>query len=1401
MMFHNGIILIVNCFFCPAKLVNSYLFANYFTKFVKIVLFTLMKRVLGLDLGTTSIGWALVEQAETRDEKSSIIKAGVRVNPLTTDEKDSFEKGKAITTNADRRLKRGMRRNLQRYKLRREHLISILRRVGWVSEETLFSEQGAASTYQTFRLRAEAPEKEISLEELSKVLLMINRKRGYKSNRLADNAEEGHLVDGMSVARELYEEGLTPAQYSLRLMAKGVRMMPDYYRSDLTAEFERVWKTQSEFWPEILTEDFKKSIELDGKSNVTKKFLAKFGIYTADNKGSEKKKNALQWRVDALTEKLEKETLAYVIADIKGEIQGSSGYLGAISDRSKELVFSKKTVGQYLYGHILENPNYSTKNQVFYRQDYLDEFERIWECQKQFHPELTEALKSEIRDTVIFYQRRLRSQKNLISKCEFENSCRVAPRSSLLFQEFKIWTVVNNILIKSKDTGESRPLSMEEKSRLVDVLMLREKVKPDEILKMFTTKPRGYELNYGKDKAIQGNLTMSALFGKFLEIVAASGHGEYSLGKTSPKEVRRILEDIFKGLGFNAEVLKYDSSLPKEEYERQPLFKLWHLLYSYEGDNSATGDESLVRRISEICGMPPEYSRLLTSVRFVKDYASLSHKAMRKILPHLKEGETYDVACSLAGYNHSSSVTREENESRVLKDRLQVLPKGALRNPVVEKILNQMVNVVNMVGDEYGRPDEIHIEMARSLKQNAAQREKATQDIGARTKQNEEIKKKLQTEFHLSYVSSNDILRYRLYEELQPNGYKTLYSGKYIPRDMLFSKGIDIEHIIPQALMFDDSYANKTLEFSDVNREKGSDTAVDYVVRKYGEDGKNEYKTLVDDLLYVRNAISRRKHDYLLMTRSEIPSDFVNRDLTNTQYIAKKATEILNEYVRTVVPTSGKITELLREQWNLVDVMKELNLPKYRQAGKTYDVDRMDGGHIEKIKDWTKRNDHRHHAMDAITIAFTRREHIQVLNTLNAREGSEDYSLKEKMTVRVGEHNKKILVPPMPLNELRPAFRKALESTLVSIKAKNKVTSKAINKIRKAGGEVQKVGSLTPRGQLHKEQVYGRRKVYETFEMPVGSKMTPDKIALVASKAERLALARRLEEFGGDVKKAFTGKNSLDKNPIYVDAAGSITLPAKVKCVQFKTVYTIRKDVGPGLSLDKVVDGRVKKLLQERLDQFGGDQAKAFANLDENPIWVDEAKGIRLRKVTIAENLDLCAIRNKRDKDGELVLDKQGKPIPNDFVNLRNNHHVAIYRDADGNFQENIVTFMVALQRKTSGVPVVDRDYNKDLGWSFVFSMKINEMFVFPNPATGFDPQDIDLMDPANYKEISENLFRVQKLSSKYYVFRHHLETTLEDTAELKDVTWKRITCLANLQGVVKVRIDHLGRIVQVGEY
>ena len=185
-----------------------------------------MKKILGLDLGTNSIGWAVVNEAEKEEEKSSIVKLGVRVNPLTVDEITNFEKGKSITTNADRTLKRSMRRNLQRYKLRRENLIKILKTHHFITDETILSENGNKTTFETYRLRAKAACEEISLEELARILLMINKKRGYKSSRKAKNDEEGQLIDGMEVAKQLYDNNWTPAQFVLSILRRVKNISP-----------------------------------------------------------------------------------------------------------------------------------------------------------------------------------------------------------------------------------------------------------------------------------------------------------------------------------------------------------------------------------------------------------------------------------------------------------------------------------------------------------------------------------------------------------------------------------------------------------------------------------------------------------------------------------------------------------------------------------------------------------------------------------------------------------------------------------------------------------------------------------------------------------------------------------------------------------------------------------------------------------------------------------------------------------------------------------------------------------------------------------------------------------------------------------------------------------------------
>ena len=1354
-----------------------------------------MKKVLGLDLGTGSIGWAVVNEAEAENETSSIVRLGVRVNPLTVDEQAQFESGKPITTNAERTQKRAMRRNLQRYKLRRENLIEILKQQGWIDDETILSEQGNNSTFETYRLRAKAASEEITLEQLARVLLMINKKRGYKSSRKAKGEEDGVFVDSLDVARQMYDEGLTPGQYGHRLLSEGKHLIPDFYRSDLQSELDKIWTFQLAFHPGILTDDLRKSIEGMGGRSTSLEFRKQFGLFTMDIKGKKFEKNKILYslRNESLQRELNKEELVTVICDINGQINGSSGYLGAISDRSKDLYINHKTIGQKLVESLDKDPNRSLKNQPFYRRDYLDEFEQIWETQARFHSELTDELKHEIRDVVIFYQRRLKSQKWLVSNCLFENR-KVCPKSSPLFQHFRIWQNINNIVVKVDDKEYS--LDEEQRQMLFDELLFKEKMSKTEVVKLLFSKTRGIDLNFSK---LEGNRTMASLLKAANSVIELTGHGEWDFSKMSSKDIVSTVRGVFSGLGYNSSWLDFDSNKQGEALDREPQYRLWHLLYSFEGDNSATGDEKLVEHLMALLNMPKEFARLFASVKFEDDYGSISVKAIQKILPFMAAGHIYSEACALAGYRHSAqSLTREEIDNRPLKDHLDQMARNSLRNPVVEKILNQMVNVVNGVIDAYGRPDEVRIELARELKKNSAERQAMADAISKNTKETERIKALLQKEFGLTHVSRNDIVRYRLYQELETNGFKTLYSNQYISREDLFSKKIDIEHIIPQARLFDDSFSNKTLEFRDVNIEKGSATAMDYVRYKYGVDGAVAYKARID-AMFQKGAISAAKAKKLRMTVDEIPTDFIERDLRNTQYISRKAQEMLRDIAHTVTATTGSITDRLRNDWQLVDIMQELNWDKYERQGLTQVIIGRDGQRIRRIDNWTKRNDHRHHAMDALTIAFTKPAYINYLNHLNARDKDDIRSIERRFLERDENGHLRFKSPIEP--NFRSEAKRHLEMILVSIKAKNKVVTRNTNTTKSKNGNRKKI-QLTPRGALHKENVYGCINILCTKTMPVGSKMTTEEIAKVQSPTIRKALQTRLDAFGGDPKKAFTGKNSLEKNPIWLDEKRTQCVPDTVTIQWYEPQPVIRKPVDKDLKIDKVLDLGVRRLLEDRLNEFGGDAAKAFSNLENNPIWLNRDKGIKIKRVTIAENYELEPLHHKHDKDGKVLIDSDGKPIPADYVNLRNNHHTALFIDADGNIQEHLVSFYEAVARVVElGLPVIDREYNKDKGWQFLFTMKQNEYFVFPNPSQGFYPNEIDLLDERNYARISPNLYRVQNLSSKYYVFRHHLETTVDYPKELQGVTWKRVTALNNLKGIVKVRVDHIGRIVKVGEY
>ena len=175
---------------------------------------------------------------------------------------------------------------------------------------------------------------------------------------------------------------------------------------------------------------------------------------------------------------------------------------------------------------------------------------------------------------------------------------------------------------------------------------------------------------------------------------------------------------------------------------------------------------------------------------------------------------------------------------------------------------------------------------------------------------------------------------------------------------------------------------------------------------------------------------------------------------------------------------------------------------------------------------------------------------------------------------------------------------------------------------------------------------------------------------------------------------------------------------------------------------------------------------------------------------------DPIPLHKQRDRKGIHILDCDGNGKSVDFVKPNKNHHADIYVDSNGELHEKFVTFFDAVQKANKQQSIVDVDNKAEEGWRHLFSIQRYDYLVVPDKENGFDPLTIDVCNPKNYHVISPYLFRVQKMSSKNYVLRQHLDTSNKTPDELKGITSIEIRSLNNFIGCIKVSIDRLGRIV-----
>ncbi|MBE6404327.1 MAG: type II CRISPR RNA-guided endonuclease Cas9 [Lentisphaerae bacterium] len=606
------------------------------------------------------------------------------------------------------------------------------------------------------------------------------------------------------------------------------------------------------------------------------------------------------WRKMALDQGLEKYELGraiYHLAQRRGYLSNRKQELkeqetvGAVKSGINELKQAiadsgARTLGEYFC--MIDPEVERIRERYTERSMYQEEFRKICQGQRQHIPE---DLEKELYDA-IFFQNKLKSSKGLVGKCRLYSDRRRCSMAITEAQLFRIYTSVNNLRIVSKN--QVRSLTEDERLKVIEVL-------------------NSYSDIFNKS----GKVALSKL-----QKAAGLAKGEkFNLGDDEKEIYGNELHNIlYRAFGEKASVMSVEEQL-----------KFINDLQSIEKN------DVLLKRLIKYWQLDEEKAEDVASIALPDDYCAFSLKALREMLPELENG--VNLSDWLKNNNHTLSAEKEF-------DTLPLLDECdfELRNPIVHRVLTELRRVVNSIVERYGKPDRIHVELARDLKATNKEREAATIRNRKREKERAAVAQRILEETRLEKISRNDILKVMLADECD---FTCPYSGVHFSMKELLDGGlVHIEHIIPYSRSFDDSFANKTLCVNKLNAEKGNRTPYE----AFGN--SPEYAEMLERVKHFKGAYAERKLELFELQEVE-PSEFLERNLNDTRYASKLAMQYLAKLYGGIVDKTGKrrvyaiaggCTALIRRAW-----------------GGNYLL-----GEGEKVRD-----DHRHHAIDAMTIALT----------------------------------------------------------------------------------------------------------------------------------------------------------------------------------------------------------------------------------------------------------------------------------------------------------------------------------------------------------------------------------------------------------------------------------------------
>ncbi len=498
-----------------------------------------------------------------------------------------------------------------------------------------------------------------------------------------------------------------------------------------------------------------------------------------------------------------------------------------------------------------------------------------------------------------------------------------------------------------------------------------------------------------------------------------------------------------------------------------------------------------------------------------KDHLMLSTELIKKLIPLMYEGNTYDKAMEKLGYNHSSI-----DANIVKKDLLvPICIDESITNQRVMRSLTQARKVINSIIKKYGTPKIINIETARELAKSRQERNEITKSNLEKQGENEKIKNHL-VELGLfantDKISSNDLLKYKLWTE--QNEFCG-YSMKKINIEDLFQNNIvQIDHILPYSRTYNDNYLNKTLVYTKENQEKGNRTPYEW----FGKTQKwDEYEAYINNL-----TISQKKKDNYLLKKLDFDTEREMREqnLNDTKYISRELSSLIKAYLNVdkVNMYPGAITAKLRARWGF-------NRLTHSYISKTYIM--PENMKVDVNKD---RDNHLHHAMDALVIAsitpslqqkitlyekFSRyidgltKNELNNLNYENAKDllgeyyddetgEVKDIDIKEYIKKQLldghiyyNKHNMSRLEFPLPYEnfdkeaKLR-VYEQDLNTLKWNLKSYSTYTKSDIDSLHTL---IPSISKSKISGKMHEETYYGiketgsddNKKVYKTLRTPI----------------------------------------------------------------------------------------------------------------------------------------------------------------------------------------------------------------------------------------------------------------------------------------------------------------------------